>query len=151
MVSDSVSPDVAGLLAYLLSIYPSVTFDPEIKAALIPESATQPLTGFAAVATSGFYAAVHANLPSWVSHFLPSPVSLLVRVRSPTEFSLDGDLTFFPSQDELAPIPAVLTPAQLKKAILALSSPDMLSDIPKDTVNKLIFNNATELKYNHLW
>ncbi|KAG9042276.1 serine protease [Tulasnella sp. UAMH 9824] len=126
------SPHVAGLLAYLLSIYPSVTFDPEIKAALIPESAKQPLTGFAAVATSGFYAAVHANLPSWVSHFLPSPVSLL-------------------ASDELAPIPAVLTPTQLKKAILALSSPDLLSDIPRDTVNKLIFNNATELKYSKLW
>ncbi|KAG8915188.1 serine protease, partial [Tulasnella sp. 408] len=123
------SPHVAGLLAYLLSIYPSATFGPEIKAALIPESAKQPLTGFAAVANSGFYAAVHANLPSWVSHFLPSPISFLAK-------------------DELAPLPAVLTPAQLKMAIIALSSPDLLSDIPKDTVNRLIFNNATELKFS---
>src|SRR6266550_2549228 len=43
-----------------------------------------------------------------------------------------------------APIPGkTLTPLQLKKAIAVLASQGMLSDLPEDTVNLLIFNNAT--------
>jgi len=53
-----------------------------------------------------------------------------------------------PSEASFAPVPKVpeLTPNLMKKAIVALSSKDKLSDIPVDTINFLIYNNATALK-----
>jgi cerevisin len=40
----------------------------------------------------------------------------------------------------------------MKKALIALSSKNMLSDIPADTVNLLAFNNATALKaHEEFW
>ena len=108
------SPHVAGLLAYLLSIYPSVTFDPEIEY-------VQPTSPVA----TGLWAVVHANLPSWVASFLPTP-----------------QVSF-----TAAPIPVILSPAQLKAALLSLSTEGVLSDLPAKTINLLIFNNATDLKY----
>ncbi|KAG8962349.1 serine protease [Tulasnella sp. 419] len=122
------SPHVAGLLAYFLSIYPSVTFEPKTDSLI---SSYLPLTTDSA-AYSSFYHVVHANLPRWISAALPAP-------------SEQKTL-------QVAPIPAPhsLTPAELKGAILELASKDLLSDIPKDTVNKLIFNNATHL-YEKGW
>ena len=55
--------------------------------------------------------------------------------------------TFDPALvEEVAPTPkepTTLSPKQLKKALLGLSTPGALTDLPKDTVNLLIFNNAT--------
>jgi len=118
------SPHVAGLVAYLLSIYPSVTFDPSIGGSVAPA----PLAGIASIATATLYTVIHANLPTWVASFLPKPQAVL-------------------SGADVAPIPTMLTPEQLKAALLELASPDMLSDIPANTINLLVFNNATQLKY----
>ncbi|KAG8905065.1 serine protease [Tulasnella sp. 403] len=120
------SPHVAGLLAYLLSIYPSSTFDP--KPAAVPN--VTPLNSVTSAATTGFYTAVHASLPVWVSSFLPAPQVALA------------------PRDDMAPIPIILNPAQLKAAIINLASEGLLTDIPRDTKNLLVYNNATELKYN---
>jgi len=65
-------------------------------------------------------ATLYAALPPWISAFLPPPESSQL----------------------IAPI-KTLTPAQLKKIVLALSTPGKLSDLPTKTVNLLIFNNAT--------
>ncbi|KAF7782784.1 hypothetical protein Agabi119p4_2160 [Agaricus bisporus var. burnettii] len=114
------SPHTAGVLAYLLSIYPSKEFNPIFeKDELV--SITSPVSQ---TSLSGIYAITHAALPQWISSFLPAP-----------EFV-----------DFIAPIPGhppTLTPTQLKKALIALSTPDMLDDLPANTVNLLIFNNAT--------
>lgn len=112
--------DVAGLLAYLLSIYPSVTFDPSLDT-LVPA----PISDVSAAVTNTLYTAIHAGLPTWVASFLPKPQAIL---------------------SATAPIPISLTPAQLKAALLGLSSKDLLTDIPAKTVNLLVFNNATTLK-----
>jgi len=116
------SPHTAGLLAYLLSIYPSVQFDPLLGPDFLPpalSSQSYP-TGFASV-----YGLLHAALPSWVSEFLPPPRLLDI---------VDG----------VAPTgPPTLTPKELKKALVALSSEDMLAALPPKTANLLIFNNAT--------
>ena len=47
--------------------------------------------------------------------------------------------------DNFAPIPknGTLSPAQLKKALINLASPGMLTDLPAGTPNLLAFNNAT--------
>lgn len=108
------SPHTAGMIAYLLSLYPSKEFNPEVSPDLIPAL-------FAPSSFSNMYALAHAALPSWMTTFIPSPSFV----------------------EELAPVPTTLTPKQLKKALLALSTPDALRDLPKDTVNLLIFNNAT--------
>ena len=70
------------------------------------------------------YAKAHAVLPSWMTVFMPSPSFV----------------------EEVAPVPSeptTLSPKQLKKALLGLATPDALVDLRDDTVNLLIFNNAT--------
>ena len=108
------SPHVAGLIAYLLSIYPSVTFNPSIPLQPIPESLKVEETYVA------LYALARATLPYWMSQYLPAP-------------------EFF------APVPqgpGTITPVQLKKAIVALSSRGIITDV-KGSPNLLVFNNAT--------
>ncbi|TFK45033.1 peptidase S8/S53 domain-containing protein [Crucibulum laeve] len=119
------SPHTAGLLAYLLSLYPSEKFDPTFDDEFNPIS-------FHSTRFSGswtWYALVQSALPSWVSGFLP-PARLVDSVIAPT-----------PKK------PETLSPIQLKKALLALSSKGLLSDLPAQTVNLLIFNNATKSSY----
>lgn len=120
------SPHTAGLIAYLISLYPSTTFDPDVinLESLIP-AVMQPQRPF--LGSSPVYAAAHASLPRWISELLPSPELIKPLVHTAT-----------------APIPPKkLTPAQLKKALIALSTRGVLTDLPEDTPNLLIFNNAT--------
>jgi cerevisin len=113
------SPHTAGMLAYLLSIYPSATFDPAVaQSALAAAEARR--TGFA-----GAYAAAYALVPGWAAAVLPAPAL----VAAVTESDAMG--------------PATITPVELKKALLALSTRGALSDLPAGTPNLLIFNNAT--------
>jgi cerevisin len=108
------SPHVAGLLAYLLSIYPSTTFNPainEIFSEMVPSQ--RPFI-------TSLFVGANAAFPKWAASFLPAVA------------------------EAIAPVPPkVLTPVQLKKAVLALSSPGLLSDLPPKTPNLLVFNNAT--------
>ena len=115
------SPHVAGLLAYFLSIYPSKHFDPSFDEkdnllSLESERVWQK--------SSSLYSLVHSVMPAFIADFLPSPSFV---------------------EAAIAPVPKrpTLTPLQLKKALLALSSKGMLSKLPDSTVNLLIFNNAT--------
>lgn len=113
------SPHTAGLLAYLLSLYPSATFDPLVAPDFVPSSTLSGSQSFSSV-----YKLAHSSLPSWVSRFLPLPEFL----------------------DEVAPIPGgpqTLTPKQLKIALLSLATQDALKTLPPNTVNLVIFNNAT--------
>lgn len=115
------SPHTAGLLAYLLSIYPSEQFNPLVTPDFIPSMLqTQPMPR----SLSSAYAIAHAALPSWVSAFLPPPRLL----------------------EAIAPVPqgpVTLSPLELKKAVISLASKGVLSDLPPKTPNLLIFNNAT--------
>ncbi|TFK74715.1 hypothetical protein BDN72DRAFT_854009 [Pluteus cervinus] len=108
------SPHVAGLLAYLLSIYPSQTFNPAVDA-IFAESAPAQSPFLAS-----FFAVANAALPRWASALLPVIA------------------------EAVAPVPPkTLTPLQLKNALIALSSRGLLSDLPGKTPNLLVFNNAT--------
>jgi cerevisin len=109
------SPHVAGLIAYLLSIYPSVTFDPSLPFQSIPEALKVEET------YASFYAIARAALPYWMSQYLPSP-----------DFFTPA-LQGYPS----------ITPAQLRDAIVALSTPNVITDVGKGSPNYLVFNNAT--------
>ncbi|RXW25649.1 hypothetical protein EST38_g223 [Candolleomyces aberdarensis] len=114
------SPHVAGLLAYLLSIYPSPSFDPifDKEENLISIESQRLSKSFT------LYSLAHSVLPEWVAAFMPSP-SLVEAATAPV------------------PKRPTLTPLQLKKALIALSSKGLLSDLPDNTVNLLVFNNAT--------
>ena len=115
------SPHTAGMLAYLLSLYPSKDFNPSLSDDMVPPA----MTLFAPASISDVYGAVHAALPSWITAMLPAPA--LVEDVAPT-----------PKE------PISITPKQLKKALLGLSTPDMLDDLGDEfTPNLLIFNNAT--------
>ena len=113
----------SGLIAYLLSLYPSKSFDPDVSPSVPPptiQSVPQRVLGIV-------FSFVRTALPDWMSSMLPSPV---------------------PGADNPAPFPIpfpTLTPAQLKEALLALATPDALAGIPPKTPNLLIFNNATGL------
>ena len=115
------SPHTAGLLAYFLSLYPSKSFNPDISV-FVPPPAVQSVPQRTFDVLSSF---ARAALPLFMSSMVPSPIS-----------------------DAVAPIPLpTLTPAQLKKALLALATPDALANLPPGTKtpNLLIFNNATGL------
>lgn len=107
------SPHVAGLLAYLLSIYPSATFDPSVAAIFGEEPAQRSFI-------TSVYAVANAAMPRWASSFIPAFV------------------------EAVAPVPPkTLSPEQLKRALLALATPNVLAELPPKTVNLLIFNNYT--------
>jgi len=115
------SPHTAGLLAYLISIYPSPTFDPS-PPSLIPPlelNAQRPFTG----SFTRLYESVYNVMPRWVSGFIPPP-RLIEAVTASTEFK-------------------PLSPADLKSALVRLASKGLLAQIPNDTVNLLVFNNFT--------
>ena len=114
------SPHTAGILAYLLSIYPSATFDPSTSSLVPPElNAQRPFTG----SFTRLYESVYSVMPHWVSGFLPPP-GLIQAVTGSDEYKQ-------------------LSPADLKAALIRLSSKGLLKEIPTDTVNLLIFNNYT--------
>ena len=129
------SPHVAGLLAYLLSIYPSEHFDPVFDKddRLLSLGSQRVLSSQSDLPTSpaSLYALAHRALPPFISSYLPRP-----------EF-IDAVLQH--TRDDVAPIPETLTPRQLKTALLSLASRDLLADLPKDTINLLVFNNATTI------
>jgi cerevisin len=115
------SPHTAGLLAYLLSIYPSATFDPSIRS-LTPSlefNTQRPFTG----SFTRLYDSVYNVMPGWVSGFIPPP-RLVEAITAPTESK-------------------PLSPADLKSALVRLASKGMLAQIPNNTVNLLVFNNFT--------
>lgn len=108
------SPHVAGLLAYLLSIYPSVTFNPSIPLQFSPEALK------VEEAYASFYAIARTALPYWMSQYLPAP-------------------DFFAP----VPGPITITPTQLREALLMLSTRGVITDAGKESPNLLVFNNAT--------
>ncbi|RXW22639.1 hypothetical protein EST38_g3204 [Candolleomyces aberdarensis] len=115
------SSHVAGLLAYLLSIYPSPSFDPTFdKEGNLKKVESQCILS----KPSSLYSLSHSVLPEWIAVFMPSPL-LVEAITAP------------------APKRTTLTPLQLKKALIALSSKGMLSELPDNTINLLVFNNAT--------
>ena len=108
------SPHIAGLLSYLLSIHGSETFS-ILENGQITEY-TEP----------SIYAKAYSLLPAEAQVFLPTPY----------ELTLEADLRPIPKDK-------VLSPAKLKKALIALATPGALADLPSNTVNLLAFNNAT--------
>lgn len=123
------SPHTAGLLAYLLSIYPSSTFDPAFGN-LVPPAFSKPIHHAESFVEA--YALAYSYLPAWVTQVLPEP-------------------SFLGLNDDVAPIPATLTPEQLKRALVTLSTQDMLTEsLPAGSPNLVIFNNATD-KDGHNW
>jgi len=114
------SPHTAGLMAYLLSIYPHTTFDPRTYSLIPAElNAQRPFTG----SFTSLYESVYGVMPHWVSGFLPPP-RLVEAVMAPIETK-------------------PLSPADLKAALVGLASKGMLSQLPADTVNLLAYNNFT--------
>lgn len=112
------SPHICGLLAYLLSIQGAETF----TALSGDEISTEAV---------GLYAKAYSLLPRMAQAVLPVPAQTPLLVTPPAEFR---------------PVPGrndTVTPAKLKKALIALASPGMLKELPSGTPNLLAFNNAT--------
>ncbi|KAG9086218.1 serine protease, partial [Ceratobasidium sp. 392] len=116
------SPHTAGLLAYLLSIQGSETFNPIFEKA--PRSALQ-------VSNWNPTGAIMAVLPRWMSAFVPSSFVAAV------EDVLPSDESSFYNEDGTLDVTQFggVTPAQLKGALLDLGLSDKLSDLPPKTIN----------------
>ncbi|KAJ7218506.1 hypothetical protein GGX14DRAFT_595106 [Mycena pura] len=119
------TPHVAGLLAYLLSLYPPKSFDPKIATPHTPARALQRPFSITLYMSSPMYAYAHAALPAWAATLLPVPGPSAAPAPART--------------------PAKITIMQLKRALLRLATRDALSAVPAGTPNLLIFNNATGL------
>ena len=118
------APHTAGLIAYLLSIYPSDTFNPHLPRDIFPPAVNlEDQRLFSHISSA--YSFAHEVLPKWISGLLPAPELVAATATAPI------------------PTPPTLTPPQLKKALIALASQGMLTELPSDTPNLLIFNNAT--------
>lgn len=118
------SPHTAGMLAYLLSIYPSVSFDPK-HADHADLSARTLLTEAVEIADPGFGAVLalaRSVLPTWVSQLIPE--------RQKVELKQE-----YKRGDDVAPVPGTLSPKALKKALLELSTQNALTDLPAGTPN----------------
>jgi cerevisin len=110
------SPHTAGLLAYLLSIYPSEDFDPTFDSAenLVTLHSQRFLSVPSSASPSSLYAMAHQALPPFISSYLPSPEFLDILLKNTL----------------VAPTPPkTLTPVQLKKAVLVLGTLGLLSDL----------------------
>lgn len=116
------SPHVAGLLAYLVSVYGTETFSPNVLNNLTPST---DLSSPSSPSFTEMYSTLRSVFPSWVKTFLPPAQLVAVVAPVPKE-------------------PKILTPKQLKKALLDLATKGALTDaLPAGTPNLLIFNNAT--------
>ena len=108
------SPHICGLLAYLLSLADvegSVLYN---EARVDAQDEAQDV---------GAYAKAYGLLPEVMQNLLPTPADLEEDVR-PTP-----------------PKKGKVTPAQLKKALIKLSSEGLLKDLPAQTVNLLAYND----------
>jgi cerevisin len=118
------SPHVAGLLAYYISIHGSATFDPILKSDMAP-----PVADFSSCisAFGTLFKLVQRSLPAWMTGYFPTLPEAVIETTT-------------------APIPhfPTMTPQQLKTAVVELATEGVLSGLPVKTVNKLIFNNATD-------
>lgn len=128
-----VSPHVSGLLAYLISIYPHKTFNPELGG--VPHSSfpNTPEAKNSQEYLLAAYEAAYAYLPVFLAHMMPPPP------------------TFIHSREDVQSQARTkkLTPEELKKALFMLSSegrlaPESLFGSP----NRLVFNNATDAAGN---
>ncbi|EPQ26786.1 uncharacterized protein PFL1_05764 [Pseudozyma flocculosa PF-1] len=118
------SPHIVGLLAYLLSIYGTDEFN------LVQAHAAEQLS----VSDLG------DSLASRLSSVLPIPAMALDLVSSFTGL-------FGTAAEAAKPaIGGVLSPTQLKKALVSLSTSGALTGLDADTINKLAFNNATSTR-----
>ncbi|KAI0753438.1 peptidase S8/S53 domain-containing protein [Daedaleopsis nitida] len=115
------SPHTAGLLAYLLSLYPIGKFNPTIVPDLVPLPMQERV--FSTSTLSNMYEIAYASIPSWMSTFLPPPALI--------------------EESVVAPVPPTMTPKQLKVALLALATGNVFDELPEGSPNLLIFNNAT--------
>ena len=113
------SPHIVGLLAYLLSIYGTADFN------LLTAGAEQLSI-----------ADVEDSLASKLSSVMPIPAMALDLVSSVAGY-------FTGSAAPQSDIEGVLSPTELKKALIKLASSGVLTGLDSDTVNKLAFNNAT--------
>lgn len=105
-------------MAYLLSIYPHETFDPWLTPNFVPDvSLTETSVN-----------------PTW------NTVLSVLRYFVPSYFQ---DVPP-PVEKAFAPIPPKVTPTQLKKALVILSTRGILTDVGKDSPNLLVFNNFTD-------
>ncbi|KAL9939933.1 hypothetical protein V8E36_000638 [Tilletia maclaganii] len=140
------TPHVAGLVAYLLSIYGTEEFH-TIKGASGTGIFASPVQ-----ASRLYVQSTTASLASKLFNTLPLPALVFDYVNDLLGLNV-AELVREDENDSVArvaggsnDVASVLAPSYLKKAIIGLSSSGLLSDIDADTPNKLVFNNATVTK-----
>ncbi|KAE8220412.1 hypothetical protein CF319_g6058 [Tilletia indica] len=132
------TPHVAGLVAYLLSIYGTEEFHTIKGASGTGVFADAQSTRLYVQSTASSFASKFVNalpLPALVFDYVNGLLGL-----NDAEGELVREDAGVNGSEEIS---SVLAPKYLKKAIEQLSSRDLLSDIDSDTPNLLAFNNVT--------
>ena len=129
------SPHTAGMLAYLLSLYPSTTFDPKTStfdfeaAADFFSTVSTTTNEYPIAGLSTIVKALKSVMPSWLASRAP---------HAPFVDTYTGGY-------EVPAVPDTISPKLMKQALLALATSGRLTDLPGGSPNLLIFNNATVL------
>ena len=122
------TPHVAGLMAYYLSLYPSLIFNPTLEPTLAPPTFLESAMSSANPSLGTILNVAHAILPNWAAAYLPSSAG------APKAL--------------VAPVPhKPITPAQLKQAILDLATKDILTSLPPKTPNKVSFQSKYQVAF----
>lgn len=119
--------DVAGLIAYLLSIYPNDKFYPPAE-----------VDSFIPLAPA--FERILSSSPTSSNPTFSALLSLAKAILPASLFSVEEKVETI---DVMAPIPSPITPSLLKKAIILLSSTGVLTDVGEGSPNLLVFNNYT--------
>jgi cerevisin len=131
------SPHTAGMLAYLLSLYPSKSFDPSTQifdfetATDFFSMASATTNEYPIAGLSTILKAFKSVMPSWIGG----------NVHHASRSFVDT----YQGGYEVAAVPDTISPKHMKQALLALATSGKLTDLPGGSPNLLIYNNATAL------
>ncbi|WFD34922.1 cerevisin [Malassezia cuniculi] len=129
------TPHVVGLLAYLLSIYGTEEFP--IPSA---EPASKPPPAFA---PDSLWSTLRNIAEMFAPFDMTTIFNRLDRMSAAAASSSSAAAAVAASKD--TPISNVISPDELKRALIALSTRGALEGLDKETRNRLAFNNATHV------
>jgi cerevisin len=132
------SPHTAGMLAYLLSLYPSKSFDPATST--FDFDAATDFFSMASATTNEYPIAGLSTILRVAKSVLPSWIT-----DSRTGHQEKRFVDTYQGGWHVAAVPETLSPKSMKQALLVLATSNVLTDIGSGSPNLLIFNNATSL------
>jgi cerevisin len=133
------SPHTAGIVAYLLSLYSS-------NSTSVPSSQLPiPLSSLCSIITNEHPHFRLATVLNVIKQIIPRRITDSIMATYQAKPFVDTYQGGF----DVAAVPGTLSPLQMKKLVIGMATADVLTDLPRDTPNLLIFNGAGTLPSSH--